>query len=256
MASVRRSTVFEVAKPVRPCADRGSSRRTHVGHRDRLRSRFARDGLDGFDDHQVLELLLFYAIPRVDTNPIAHRLLDRFGSLAAVLEADRADLASVPGVGPAAAALLSMVPQISRRYLQDRTGCHRPQLNSSEAVAAFVVPLMAGRPEEVFYVLCLDAQCRLIRAALVAEGTVSGARIEPRHVVECAVRHRAASVVLAHNHPQGTARPSPDDHRITQTLAAAVSPIGIRLLDHVVVANGEVFSFAREGVLPEPENRL
>lgn len=228
----------------------------HGGHRDRLRSRFVREGLDGFDDHQVLELLLFHAIPRVDTNPIAHRLLQRFGSLAAVLEADPADLARVAGVGRAGAVFLAMLPQVSRRYLQDRGASQRPQLRTSEAIANVVVPLMTGRPEEVFYVLCLDAQCRLIQAALVAEGTVSGARIEPRHVVECALRHRAASVVFAHNHPQGTARPSTDDHRVTQLLADALSPIGIRLLDHLIVAEGGVFSFAREGVLPEPARRL
>jgi DNA repair protein RadC len=222
----------------------------HQGHRQRLRERFLREGIDAFADHQVLELLLFHVLSRVDTNPVAHRLLDRFGSLAAVLEADPADLADVPGVGPNAAAFLALIPQVSRRYLHVRANRQRPQLSSSEAVERYVVPLMAGRPEEVFWVLCLDAQCRLIHAKVVAEGTVTAARVEPRHVVECAVRHRAASVVLAHNHPQGTAKPSDDDRRITQLLSDALTPIGIRVLDHLVVAGDAAFSFAREGVLP------
>ena len=99
--------------------------------------------------------------------------------------------------------------------------------------------------------LCLDTQCRLLKADIVAEGTVNGARVEPRHVVESALRHRATAVVLAHNHPQGTARPSPDDRRVTRLLADALSPLGIRLLDHVVVAGDSTFSFAREGLLSE-----
>jgi DNA repair protein RadC len=225
----------------------------HKGHRDRLRARLIAEGLDAFDDHQVLELILFYAVPRVDTNPIAHRLMNRYGSLAAVLEADPRDLQSVDGVGAQAAAFLALLPQLTRRYLADRGRRERPSLRNTEAAAAYLVPLMAGRAEEVFFVLCLDSQLRVLFPALVTEGTVKDALVNTRHVVEAAIRHRAAAVVLAHNHPGGTAKPSNHDHRLTLQLVNALGAIGIPVHDHVIVAGESTFSFAREGVLPKYE---
>ncbi|AGX88185.1 RadC family protein [Candidatus Symbiobacter mobilis] len=223
----------------------------HQGHRQRLRARFLEDGLDSFDDHQVLELLLFHAIPRADTNPIAHTLLHRFGSLSAVLEADPKDLASVDGVGQRAAALLALIPALTRRYLQDRIERESPALSDSHAVERYLVPLMAGRPEEVFYVLCLDSRCRVLYPALVGEGTVREAHVHPRHVVEAAIRHRAASVILAHNHPGASAEPSPADHRLTALLVQTLGALGIPVLDHAIVAGSVVYSFADAGVLPK-----
>lgn len=225
----------------------------HKGHRDRLRARFLSEGLDAFDDHQVLELALFYAVARVDTNPIAHRLMNRYGSLAAVLEADPRDLQSVEGVGAQAAAFLALLPQLTRRYLADRAQHDRPSLRTTEAATDYLVPLMAGRAEEVFYVLCLDSQLRVLFPALITEGTVKDALVHPRHVVEAAIRHRAAAVILAHNHPGGTAKPSMHDHRLTRQLVTALGAIGIPVHDHVIVAGESTYSFAREGALPKFE---
>jgi DNA repair protein RadC len=223
----------------------------HHGHRERLRARFLEDGLDSFQDHQVLELLLFHVISRGDTNPIAHRLMQRFGSLSAVLEADPKDIASVEGVGTRAATFLSLIPQVTRRYFHDRVSRDNPRLASSEAVTDYVSPLMAGRPEEVFYVLCLDSHCRVLYPALIGQGTVKDAHVEPRHVVEEALRHRASSVVLAHNHPGGAAKPSNADHRLTALLVQVLGAMGIPVVDHVIVAGDQAYSFAREGVLPK-----
>jgi DNA repair protein RadC len=222
----------------------------HAGHRERLRKRFLEDGLDGFEDHQILELLLFHAIPRGDTNPIAHLLMRRFGSLSAVLEADPKDIAGVKGIGEKAAVFLSMIPQVTRRYFHDRVVRSKPQLNTSEAVSKYLIPLMAGRPEEVFYVLCLDTQCRVVYPALVSEGTIKEAAVFPRQVVEEALRHRAASVILAHNHPGGTTKPSQQDRRLTGLLIQALGPLDIKVLDHIIVAGDQAFSFARDGILP------
>ena len=225
----------------------------HKGHRDRLRARLMSEGLDAFDDHQVLELILFYAVPRIDTNPIAHRLMNRYGSLAAVLEADPRDVRSVDGIGAQAAAFLALLPQLTRRYLADRSRHERPSLRSTEGAAAYLVPFMAGRAEEVFFVVCLDSQLRVLFPALVSEGTVKDALVHPRHVVEAAIRHRAAAVVLAHNHPGGTAKPSTYDHRLTRQLVDALGAIGISVHDHLIVAGEVIYSFAREGVLPKYE---
>ena len=219
----------------------------HKGHRERLRTRFLEDGLDSFDSHQILELLLFHVVPRADTNPIAHRLIKRFGSLPAVLEADPKDLATIDGVGDKAAAFLSMMPQVTRRYFHDRVNQKRPQLATTEAVAEYVVPFMSGRSEEVFYVLCLDTNCRLLYAALITQGTVRDAHVHPRHVVEAALRHRAASLILAHNHPAGSERPSRHDFRLTQLLAQTLNPLGIPIHDHVIFAGENWYSFARNG---------
>jgi len=226
-----------------------STENLHAGHRGRLRRRFREEGLDAFEDHQILELLLFYAIPRRDTNELAHLLLRRHGSLSGVLDADVADLAATEGIGEGAATLLSLVPAVARRYLHDR--CRRTEsLKTTEQVAEFVVPLMVGRSDEVFYVVCLDTQLRPIVPALVATGSVNKAHVEPRHVVEAALRHKAHAVVLAHNHPTGTAKPTTADHRLTKTLVDALGLIGIRVLDHLVIAGEDWFSFARAGDLP------
>jgi len=222
----------------------------HAGHRKRLRMRFLKEGLDGFEDHQVLELLLFQTIPRLDTNPLAHRLMQRFGSLSAVLEADPKDLASVEGIGENAAIFLSMIPHITRRYLHDRVNHSRKPLNNSESAAEYLVPLMAGRSEEVFYVICLDSQLRVLYPALISEGTVKDALVHPRHVAEAAVRHKAASVILAHNHPAGSAKPSTHDHKLTRNLVQALGGINVQVVDHIIVAGEQIYSFSREGMLP------
>lgn len=227
----------------------------HSGHRERLRKRFLEEGLDGFEGHQVLELLLFQAIPRGDTNLISHRLIERFGSLSAVLEADPKDLALVDGMGDKAATFLAIIPQVTRRYFHDRVLRDRPKLNNSEAVAEYLIPLMAGRPEEVFYVLCLDTQCRVIYPALISEGTIKEAVVYPRHVVEVALRHRAASVIFAHNHPAGSFTPSSQDHHLTKLLIQALGPLDIKVLDHIIIAANKAYSFASEGVLPVYEIR-
>lgn len=232
-------------------APESQKKNLHEGHRARLRRRFRAEGLDGFEDHQVLEMLLFYAIPRRDTNELAHLLLKRFGSFANVLEADVEDLARVEGIGEGAATLLALVPALTRRYFVDRARQGRHQLNSTERAAEFLVPFMAGRATEVFYVLCLDTQCRVIVPALIVEGLPDRASVEPRAVVEVALRHKAHSVIFAHNHPTGTARPSTADHRVTRLLVEALAPIGIAVRDHIIVAGEDWFSFVRAGDLPK-----
>ena len=222
----------------------------HRGHRERLRERFLREGLDNFEDHQVLELLLFQAIPRFDTNPVAHRLMQRFGSLSAVLEADPKDLAAVEGVGANAAAFLSMISPVTRRYFHDRVKHSRKSLSNAEAAVEYLVPLMAGRSDEVFYVLCLDSQLRVLYPALISEGTVKDALVHPRHVVEAAVRHKASSVILAHNHPGGSVKPSTYDHKLTSKLVHALGGINVPVVDHIIVAGEHIYSFSREGTMP------
>jgi len=225
----------------------------HEGHRERLKRRFIEQGLDGFEDHQVLELLLFFSIPRKDTNDIAHRLISTFGSISNVFEAHPKDLQKVNGVGENSAILISLISQISRRYLADKNR-KTFQLRNVEVASEYIKSLFVGRKNEVFYVICLDTQLNVIYSAPLFEGTVKEAVVYPRKVVECVIRYNASSVILAHNHPGGSVRPSMDDINTTQKIVNALSTIGVTVNDHFIVAGDKYYSFAQNGILPQAAN--
>ncbi len=220
----------------------------HKGHRDRLRGRMLEKGLDHFEKHEVLELLLFYAIPRRDTNALAHRLINTFGSFAGVLDAPYEELLKVPGMGPNAASLLKMVPQLLRIYLTDQSerGC---VLDSTAKLGQYLVGRYVGCRVERTYLLCLDNTGRLLACRMLSEGSLEQVPVIPRQVAEEAMRTGASVVVLAHNHPNGFAIPSAGDISATKTLFQALQGVGIRLADHIVVARQEYYSMAGAGVL-------
>lgn len=220
----------------------------HEGHRKRLKQRFLEEGLDGFEDHQVLELVLFYSVPRRDTNQTAHLLLNKFGSLSGVLEADPKALAEIGGVSESSALLLSLLPQLTRRYLKNRWG-EKAVLDSTTRAGDYVIDLLSGHSYEVFYVICLDSQCGVIVPDLAFQGTINQAPVYPRIVVETALRHKAHSVILAHNHPGGSANPSQQDIEVTKNLRRALTAVQIEIHDHVIAAGRRYFSFAEKGLL-------
>jgi len=226
----------------------------HAGHRQRMRDRFVREGMENFEDHQILEMILFYAIPRGNTNEIGHRLIKHFGRLSAVFDARICDLKQVPGVGEQAAVLIHVLPALMRRYHSDRILRDAPILNSAAAVSQYLKPLMSGRSREVFYVLCLDSRLRVKFPAQIAQGTVKDAYVHPRVVVEAALAHHSSAVVLAHNHPSGHLSPSQADHNLTRQLVNALGILDINVLDHVIIADDQSYSFAEMGVLPKPEH--
>src|SRR5690554_4415184 len=218
------------------------------GHRQRLRDRFNESGLGAFEDHEVLELLLKYAIPRKDVKPIARALLDQFGSLSNTLDAKTADLAGVDGIGEAAATLLHVMPALTRRYLRDRWG-HKPQMNTRQDLSRFAVDELATANNEVFLLIVLTHENHVLRSIPLQEGTITSAPVYPRLVVEAALRHHAAKVVFAHNHPGGNAEPSEEDIDVTQTLAGVFAALGIPVVDHIIVAGPRTFSMAEAGLL-------
>ncbi len=222
---------------------------TSQGHRRRLRDRFNGNGLGAFADHEVLELLLTYAIPRKDVKPIARALLQRFGSLANTLDAGPADLMAVEGIGETAATLFHLMPALTRRYLRDRWG-HKPKLMTREDLGRFVVDELATADYEVFLLVALTHENQVIRALRLHEGSLTSAPVYPRLVVEAALRHKAARVVFAHNHPGGLARPSDEDVEVTGVLCRALGTIDIGVVDHIIVAGPRTFSFAEAGLLP------
>ena len=218
----------------------------HKGHRERLKQRFLEEGLDNFTDIQVLELLLFFAIPRSDTNPIAHTLLEHFGSLSRVLEADVEELKKVPGIKGHAATLLALVTDLCRYY---QVNCTQQTeiLTTLDACGNYLVPRFFGRTRETVFLLCLDAKCKVLCCKEIGEGSINAASISVRKVVETALAANATTVVLAHNHPSGVAVPSNEDIQTTQRIAAALSAVEIHLADHVVVADGDYVSMVQSG---------
>mgnify|MGYP000945577148 FL=1 len=220
----------------------------HEGHRERMKKRFLSEGIDGFNQHQVLEMLLFYTIPRRDTNPLAHELIDRYGSLSGVLEANPEDLKKVPGVGSNTAVLLSFIPSLCRRYMNDKWK-EKPLLNSSAKAGDYAATLFYGRLYEAFYVICLNARNEVLYADLVHEGTIDSAPVYPRLIVETALKHQANGIILAHNHPGGSLQPSSADLDATRKIKSACDAISIHVTDHIIVAGARHFSFADHGLI-------
>lgn len=218
----------------------------HDGHRQRMKERFRAEGLDHFSDIQVLELLLFYCIPRKDTNPIAHALLERFGSLSQVLDAPIEELAKVPGMGENAATFLSLTTAVGRYYQVDRA-MNVEILTSIDQCGQYLVPFFYGRRNETVFLLCLDAKCKVLCCKEIGEGSVNSAGVPIRRIVEAALGVNATTVILAHNHPSGIALPSTEDVLATQRVAAALSTVDIVLADHIVVADDDFVSMVQSG---------
>ena len=221
----------------------------HQGHRQRLRQRFQRAGLDGFAPHETLELLLCYAIPRRDTKPLAHALLQRFGSLAAVLEATEDDLTAVPGIGDSAATLIRLLLPMLRLYQQGRQ--ERPQqLKDHQARLAYCRALFLGERYEQLWLMALDHSGTVLLRSLISSGDEGGTAVYPRLIVAALLRCGASQALLCHNHPKGPAEPSRADIELTSALQPLLRPLDIRLVDHVIVAGDQAYSFLAAGRLP------
>lgn len=220
----------------------------HDGHREKMRQRFLRGGLDAFADHEALELLLYYAIPRKDTNPIAHALMERYGSLSAVLTAPVEDLEKVEGIGESAAVLLKLAPQLYRKArLSDAE--QETVLSSVSRVGAYLLDRFTGEKNEVLYQLCLDRKGKLLACKKLGEGDIASAELDIRRLVENALLTGASSVILAHNHPSGVALPSEEDYIATSRAKEALAVVGVVLTDHIIVADGDFVSMSDSGYI-------
>ena len=220
----------------------------HKGHRQRVKNRVINEGIDSFEDHQILELLLFYCIPMKDTNELAHQLIQHYGSLSGVFDADPRDLCDQIGVTENTAVLLSLIPSLARRYQQGKFR-EKAVLNSTTKAGEYTMALFTGRLNEAFYVICLDSQNKVNQATLLHEGTINEAPVYPRLIVETALRHQAASIILAHNHPGGSQKPSQADLDVTRKIKLATEAIAIPVVDHIIVAGAGYYSFAENRVL-------
>lgn len=222
------------------------SQNIHSGHRERLRRRLEKEGIDSFESHEVLELLLYYSIPRADTNPIAHRLLERFGSLSAVLEAPRSELLKVEGIGQGSATLLSMIPEITRKYMIDKNS-KKAVLDSPEKIYEFIKPYFIGCENERLYLICLDMKCKVLNCVLLGEGSNNSVIADVRLICRTALDCGATCVALAHNHSHGFAVPSTNDIMVTKNLTGALKAMSVEVADHIIVTNDDFASMRRMG---------
>lgn len=218
----------------------------HDGHRARLKKRFLEHGLESFEDHGVLEILLFYALPRADVNPIAHALIDKFGTLSAVFDAPVEELARVPGIGLSTAEFIKLIPQVSRRYLMSRVSFD-DILDSSKKAGEYLLPRFYAERDEIVYMACLDAKCKVLNCRLLFRGSVNSANVSVRKIVENALVFNATSVIIAHNHTSGIAIPSDEDKLTTRRIEQALKSVDITLADHIVVADDDFVSMADNG---------
>ena len=218
---------------------------THDGHRQRLKTEFlARP--DSFPDHKLLELLLFYANPRSDTNPLAHELMDHFGSLAGVLDASPEELQKVKGVGEHAAVLFKAVKEFSGRYLTVRTQVDDIARGSRDYYA-LLRPYFFGARNEMLCLLCLDGKRKVLGIRRLGEGNVNAVSITTRLIAEAALSLNASVVVLAHNHVSGIAFPSDEDVATTNSLAPILRSLGVELADHLIFVDDDMVSLRDSG---------
>lgn len=220
----------------------------HEGHRDRLRERFINDKFNNFADHEVLEMLLFYALPRRDTNGIAHNLLNHFGSLSGVLNAEPFELEEVDGIGKTASVFISMMPYLFEKYRVDANK-EKLVLDSISKVNRYLQDRLAYLTEEEFHVLCLDSSLHLIKDVLISKGSVDKANVDLKIMNKYITRYKATGIVLAHNHPSGSVIPSYSDDVATKVIIHAFSIFDIRILDHIIVSKKDCFSYCKEGLM-------
>ena len=217
-----------------------SKKSEHSGHRERLRRRFIDNGLDGFEEHQALELYLFYAIPRRDTNPLAHRLLERYRNIGGVCDAPIDELERDFGLSESAATLLKLLPEMSRLYNESKLS--DTNFIDPETVGEMIARRFIGRTSEAVALLLGSAKGKILYFDIVAKGSVSSSDFPLRRIVDLAIRHNARTAYIAHNHPSGSLLPSRADIDVTKLLDSTLSSVGVHLLDHFIVADNEYAS--------------
>ena len=217
-----------------------SKKSEHSGHRQRLRRRFIENGLDGFEAHQALELYLFYAVPRRDTNPLAHRLLERYQTISGVCDAPIDELQRDFGLSESAAAMLKLLPEMSRLYNESKLS--NDNLIDPETVGELMTRRFIGRTSEAVALLLGNAKGKILYLDIVSKGSISSSDFPIRSIVDLAIRHNARTAYIAHNHPSGSLLPSRADLDATKQISSTLKSIGVHPIDHFIVADNEYVS--------------
>ncbi len=217
----------------------------HKGHRKRMRAQlFSGDINENTPPHVLLEMLLYHSIPQGDTNPLAHRLINRFGSLNAVLSASKDELMKVEGVGECTASLIKLLTPITRASILENIS-KVEELHNSDEIGRYLLKRYAFCREEIVSLLCLRPNGRLLAFEQLAEGDIASVGVSARNILEKAIKHGASVVILAHNHPGGMALPSAVDIEITKGLSHTLRQVGVHLADHIVLTDNDYVSMAQ-----------
>ena len=229
------------------------------GHRRRLRERFLSAGLDGFQDYEVIELLLTLGTPRKDCKDMAKAALSRFNTLQGVMEASTHELCEVDGIGPKNSFGLKLIKAVSDRYLEKKL-IHKSPVNNSKELFDYLYHSIRDKAREYFKIIFLDSKNRVISIETHSKGTLTASSVYPREVVDSALRHKAAALIFVHNHPSGDPNPSPEDFAITKQLVFSGKVMGIVVHEHIIIGDNCYYSFADEGHIArmgrEFENRV
>lgn len=215
------------------------------GHRERLRERFEKGGFKGFHDYEILEFLLTFIFRQGDVKPLAKELIKTFGSFAKVLDAPIEQLEKIKGLGKVSAINLHAFREIMAFYFRDNAANNKEQITKMSGLIEMLRANIGHKPNEVLFAIFLNAKNEVLETKELGEGTVSQAAAFPRKIIEEAIRLKATSLILAHNHPGGIAAPSDHDLTITKEIKNALSLIDIILQDHIILANNEYYSFNR-----------
>jgi DNA repair protein RadC len=220
----------------------------HAGHRKRMKQQFLEQGGEHLLDHQLLEMILFYAIPQGDVNPLAHQLMERFGNLHSVFDAPESELKKIVGISDHTAVLMGLISEAARRYYlsEIQTGTI---VNDTDSAAEVLRPCFVGAKVEKIYLLSVDAKGKLLGCDRISEGAVDAVLLDQRRVVEKALQRRASQLYLAHCHVNGLAIPSQADLQNTKRLRVALEALGLRLNDHLVFADGDYVSMVQSGLI-------
>ena len=219
---------------------------SYFGHRERIREKFAAAGLDSFLDHEILELLLTYAVPRRDTKPLAWALLKKFGTLAAVFDADENQLTQVDGIGTGAARFLRLIRAVFKKYSLDEVK-ETVSIRTPQQVLEYCKASLAGKKEECLEIIYLSVRNTVMSTQVVASGLIDRVAVSPRKIVECALAAKASAIILVHNHPSGDATPSQEDISLTQDVIQAAALFGILVHDHIIVGKDSHYSLKANG---------
>ncbi len=216
----------------------------HGGHRERLRNRFLSDGLDSFEEHEVLELLLTYCIPQKDTNPLGHTLIETFGDFSRVCDAPIEELEKINGLSHKSATFIKMIPQLSRLYFEEFGG-NIKTLDSIDSMAKFLIPKYIGITKEVVYLVCMNNNNRVLDCQIIMDGIADATEINMRKIVELIIKTDATNVIISHNHPNASYLPSNDDIVTTKFIENMLNRINVKLIDHIIVS-GNNYSSLRQ----------
>lgn len=219
------------------------------GHRQRLKTKYIHAGIDALHDYEILELLLFHAIPVKDVKPLAKNLLKKFGSLKSLMDAEQNEIAAISGIGSSTAILIKLVKDLGALYLRERAE-GKPQITSTRELIDYCMSSLGGLKDERFSVIFLNAQNRIIATEVIQEGIVNQAVVYPRKVLEKALKYKASAIILVHNHPSGQVEPSEADVRLTRSLRETARVLEILIHDHIIVGENRYYSFREEGIMP------